>query len=182
VRARLRRELADAGGAGDLDLATVVKLPYLDAVIKEVLRLRPVVPAVGRRLKEPMRLGDYDLPAGELLVPVAFLTHRLASVYPEPEAFKPERFLDVKPDPYAWFPFGGGARRCLGMTFSLHELKIVLATMLTSVELRKHRPAQATVSLRGFTLVPKGGVEVWVERRVERARTPVERTASAAAE
>ncbi|HEY8087256.1 MAG TPA: cytochrome P450 [Polyangiaceae bacterium] len=182
VRARLRRELADAGGAGDLDLATVVKLPYLDAVIKEVLRLRPVVPAVGRRLKEAMRLGDYDVPAGELLVPVSFLTHRLASVYPEPEAFKPERFLDVKPDPYAWFPFGGGARRCLGMTFSLHEMKIVLATVLTSVELRKRRPAPGTVSLRGFTLVPKGGVEVRVERRIGRERTPTARPASAAAE
>jgi cytochrome P450 len=182
VRARLRRELADAGRAGDLDLATVVKLPYLDAVIKEVLRLRPVIPAVGRRLKEPMRLRDYDVPAGELVVPVAFLTHRLASVYPEPEAFKPERFLDVKPDPYAWYPFGGGARRCLGMTFSLHELKIVLATLLSSVELRKRRPAPATVSLRGFTLVPKGGVEVTLERRIVGARTPAEPAASAAAQ
>ncbi|HEY3822465.1 MAG TPA: cytochrome P450 [Polyangiaceae bacterium] len=173
VLAKVRRELADAGGEGDLDPATVVKLPYLDAVIKEVLRLRPVVPAVGRRLKEPIALGRFEIPAGELVVPVSFLTHRLASVYPEPEAFKPERFLDKKPDPYAWFPFGGGSRRCLGMTFSLHELKVVLASVLTSVRLRKRHPGPATVKLRGFTLVPKGGVEVELEGRVARERMKV---------
>jgi cytochrome P450 len=173
VLTKVRRELADAGGEGDLDLAILVKLPYLDAVIKEVLRLRPVVPAVGRRLKEPITLGRYEIPAGELVVPVSFLTHRLASVYPEPEAFKPERFVDVKPDPYAWYPFGGGARRCLGMTFSLHELKVVLASVLTTVRLRKRHPGPAPVALRGFTLVPRGGVEVMLEGRVTREQTPV---------
>jgi cytochrome P450 len=169
--AKVRRELADARSGGDLDLATVVKLPYLDAVIKEVLRLRPVVPAVGRRLREPMRLGRYEIPAGELVVPVSFLTHRLASVYPEPEAFKPERFVGVKPDPYAWYPFGGGARRCLGMTFSLHELKVVLASVLSSARLHKHHPGAAPVKLRGFTLVPTGGVEVVLEGRMAPERT-----------
>jgi cytochrome P450 len=173
VLAKVRRELADAGGEGELDLATVVKLPYLDAVIKEVLRLRPVVPAVGRRLKEPIALGRYEIPAGELVVPVSFLTHRLASVYPEPEAFKPERFVDKKPDPYAWFPFGGGARRCLGMTFSLHELKVVLASVLSGVRLRKRHPGPAPVTLRGFTVVPRGGVEVELEGRIARERTTV---------
>jgi cytochrome P450 len=180
VLAKVRRELADAGREGEVDLATVVKLPYLDAVIKEVLRLRPVVPAVGRRLKEPITLGRYEIPAGELVVPVSFLTHRLASVYPEPEAFRPERFVDRKPDPYAWFPFGGGARRCLGMTFSLHELKVVLATVLSSVRLRKRHPGPAAVSLRGFTLVPRGGVEVELEGRIARERTKVSEVQSVA--
>ena len=170
VLAKVRRELVDAESGGKLDLAAVVKLPYLDAVIKEVLRLRPVIPAVGRRLKEPMKLGGFDIPAGELLVPVSFLTHRMPALYPEPEAFKPERFVDVKPDPYAWFPFGGGARRCLGMTFSLHEMKVVLASVLASVRLRKRHPSPAKVSLRGFTLVPKGGVEVVLEARVTRTQ------------
>jgi cytochrome P450 len=173
VLAKVRRELVDARAGGELEVAAVVKLPYLDAVIKEVLRLRPVVPAVGRRLREPMTLGRYEIPAGELVVPVSFLTHRLASVYPEPEAFKPERFVDVKPDPYAWYPFGGGARRCLGMTFSLHELKVVLASVLTSARLRKRHPGPASVSLRGFTLVPRGGVEVELEGRVARERKAV---------
>jgi cytochrome P450 len=174
VLGKLRRELEGAGGPGSLDLAAVVKLPYLDAVIKEVLRLRPVIPAVGRRLKEPMKLGPYDIPAGELLVPVSFLTHRLPAFYPEPEAFKPERFVDVKPDPYAWLPFGGGARRCLGMTFSLHEMKVVLAEILSNVRLRKRHPGPSPVSLRGFTLVPKGGVDLVLEGKVPRseARRP----------
>jgi cytochrome P450 len=170
VLARVKREMDDAQSAGELDPATLVKLPYLDAVIKEVLRLRPVVPAVGRRIKQPVRLGRHEIPAGELLVPVSFLTHRLASVYPDPEAFKPERFLDVKPDPYAWFPFGGGARRCLGMTFSLHELKVVLAAILSSVRLHKRTPGPAELTLRGFTVVPRGGVQVLVEAQLPRGR------------
>ncbi len=151
-------------------------MTYLDAVIKEVLRLRPVVPAVGRRISKPVKLGRWEIPAGELLVPVSFLTHRMASVYPEPEKFEPERFVDTKPDPYAWFPFGGGARRCLGMTFSLYEMRIVLATVLARIEMRKRHPAPAEVSLRGFTLVPRGGTEVVVEgpRRREKPFTGLE--------
>jgi cytochrome P450 len=158
VLGRVRRELAESPRGGEEPLA------YLDAVIKEVLRLRPVVPAVGRRIKKAVKLGRWEIPAGELLVPVSFLTHRLASVYPRPESFEPERFVGVKPDPYAWYPFGGGARRCLGMTFSLFEMRIVLATVLSRRSLRKRRPAPAEVTLRGFTLVPKGGTEVVAEK------------------
>jgi cytochrome P450 len=156
VLARLVGEIAEAGSSS----------PYLDAAIKEILRLRPVIPAVGRRIREPITLGRHEIPAGELVVPVGFLTHRLASVYPEPEAFKPERFLDKKPDPYAWFPFGGGARRCLGMAFALYEMKVVLASVLSSVRLAKRRAEPAKVSLRGFTVVPKGGAEVIVRERI----------------
>jgi cytochrome P450 len=160
VRATLEREIGEAGACG----------PYLDATVKEVLRLRPVVPAVGRRLQRPITLGGYEIPAGELVVPVSILTHRLPSIYPDPEAFKPERFLDVKPDPYAWFPFGGGARRCLGMAFALYEMKVVLASILASVRLRKRRAKPAAVSLRGFTMVPKGGTEVIVCEPIPRRR------------
>jgi cytochrome P450 len=95
----------------------------------------------------------------------------MASVYPEPESFKPERFLDAKPDPYAWYPFGGGARRCLGMTFSLYEMRIVLATVLARIAMRKRRPEPAEVSLRGFTIVPRGGTEVIVEGPARRSRS-----------
>jgi cytochrome P450 len=166
VRTRLLTELDGAGAGGDdPDVAAVARLPYLDAAIKEVLRLRPVIPAVGRRTKAPVTVGGYDIPAGELLVPVSLLTHRLSSYYPDPEAFQPERFLDSKPDPYAWFPFGGGARRCLGMAFSLYEIKIVLGRILSRFALRKRTPAAASVALRGFTVVPKGGTEVVVEGR-----------------
>ncbi len=174
VRARLQAELDAAGAAEDApDLATMARLPYLDATLKEVLRLRPVIPAVGRRTKAPIKLAGFDIPAGELLVPVALLTHRLPAYYPEPEAFRPERFLDNKPDPYAWLPFGGGARRCLGMAFSLYEMKIVLGRVLSRVALRKRTPAAAQVALRGFTVVPKGGTQVVVEGpRVRERRAP----------
>lgn len=160
----LLRELEEAGaGAPDPDLAAVGRLRYLDAVVKEVLRLRPVIPAVGRRLRAPMKLGAHEIPAGEMLVPVAWLAHHDPAHYPDPRAFRPERFLDVKPDPYAWFPFGGGSRRCLGMAFALYEMKVVLATVLSRVRLRKRDPALARIKLRGFTFVPAGGAEVVVE-------------------
>ena len=162
VRAKLLREIDEAGASG----------PYLDATIKETLRLRPVVPAVGRRIKKPIALGRYEIPAGELVVPVSFLTHRSASFYPDPEMFKPERFLDTKPDPYAWFPFGGGGRRCLGMAFAMHEMRVVLASVLTTVRLRRRRPEPASMKLRGFTVVPRGGAEVIVRERI--APAPVD--------
>ena len=158
VEALLCREIREAGPDG--------KLEYLDATIKEVLRLRPVIPAVGRRLKQPMTLGGYDLPAETLIVPALYLTHRLPALYPEPEAFRPERFLDNKPDPYAWYPFGGGIRRCLGMAFALYELKVVLATTLARVRLRKLRPAPARVKMRAFTFAPEHGTEVVVDARL----------------
>ncbi len=131
---------------------------YLDATLKEVLRLRPVIPTVGRKLSQPLEIAGHTLPAGVLVMANPYLTHRLPDVYPEPTAFKPERFLDKKPDPYAWLPFGGGVRRCLGMAFALLELKVVLATVLGQVKLRKARPAR--VALRAFTMVPADGAEV----------------------
>jgi cytochrome P450 len=162
VRARLSQELE---GASD-----PTANEYLDATIKEVLRLRPVVPALGRKLSEPMVIAGHTLPAGTLVVPSTFLAHRLPAFYPDPNEFKPERFVGKKPDPYAWLPFGGGARRCLGMAFAMYELKIVLATVLTRSRLRKASAAPSKVSIRGFTLVPADGTQVVVESRAPRIR------------
>jgi cytochrome P450 len=159
----LERLLAEIAGADD-----PTKLPYLDATLKEVLRLRPVIPAVGRVLSVPMEVAGRLLPARTMVVPVSYLTHRVPSYYPEPDAFRPERFLTEKPDPYAWLPFGGGVRRCLGMAFAMYELKLVLATVLSRVRLRKARPEPARVVLRGFTFVPQGGTEVVVEALLDR--------------
>ncbi len=166
VRDRLSQELEAADDP--------TKNEYLDATIKEVLRLRPVVPAVGRKLSEPMSVAGWNLPAGTLVVPSAYLTHRLPAFYPDPSRFRPERFVDKKPDPYAWLPFGGGIRRCLGMAFAMYELKVVLAAVLSRVRLRKARRAPARVALRGFTLVPADGTEVLVESwRARGAAAPV---------
>jgi cytochrome P450 len=164
VRAKLLREIDEAPRA---DAAALAKLEYADATVKEVLRLRPVIPAVGRRLKAPMRIAGNDLPAGSLVVPAGFLTHHMESVYPNAEAFQPERFLGKKPDPYAWLPFGGGVRRCLGMAFAMYEMKIVLATVLSRVRLRRAKPEPAKLRLRAFTYAPSGGVEVVVEGRID---------------
>jgi cytochrome P450 len=162
VRERLLAEVAAAKDPASCE--------YLDATIKEVLRLRPVVPAVGRKLSAPMELAGHALPAGTLVVPQVYLTHRLPEFYSDPNAFRPERFLDKKPDPYAWLPFGGGVRRCLGMAFALYELKAVLGTVLPRVQLRKAHPAPARVTLRGFTLVPGGGADVVASSRTSRSR------------
>ena len=95
--------------------------PYLEATIKEALRLRPVVTAVGRHLTAPLEIGGHLLPAGVSINPSIYLLHRRPDLYPEPEAFRPERFLDDPPGTYQWIPFGGGVRRCLGASFALYR-------------------------------------------------------------
>jgi cytochrome P450 len=154
VESRLRDELAAAP-----DPASV---SYLDAVIKETLRLRPIVPDVVRRLERPMRFAGFDLPAGVHLTPCIHLAHRRADIYPEPARFRPERFLDLRPDPYAWLPFGGGIRRCLGMAFALYEMKIVSAALLSRLRLRLDRPGTVRVVRRSVTLAPRHGTRVRV--------------------
>jgi cytochrome P450 len=161
VEARLRTELRQhEGGDGTVNPAEVGRLAYLDAVIKEALRLRPVIPAVGRRAKADIELRGRRLPAGTMLVPATYLVHQNATLYPRPTEFRPERFLDKKPDPYAWFPFGGGIRRCLGMAFAMVEMKVVVATVLARVRLRKARKAPSKIRMRVFTFAPDRGVEV----------------------
>ncbi len=108
---------------------------YLDAVIKETLRLRPPVPVVVRRLLEPMRLGGYELPAGTTVAPCIHLIHLDPKTYPNPRRFIPERFLGRQPGTYTWIPFGGGTRRCLAASYAEMEMKRVLRTVLSEVDL-----------------------------------------------
>ena len=160
VLGRLEAEIAAA--APDA-AAQPGSLEYVDATIKEALRMYPILPTLGRKTRAPVKLGDHELPAGVMVMPAAYATHHRADLYPEPEAFKPERFLGKKPDPYAWFPFGGGARRCLGMAFALHEMKVVLATMIPAVRLRLVDAAPLEITLRTFFFAPKGGTRAIVE-------------------
>jgi cytochrome P450 len=132
----------------------------LDATIKESLRVRPVVPIVVRQLQERFRVLDHELPAGVIVAPCIYLTQRRADVYPQPARFQPERFLSGAPDPYAWLPFGGGVRRCLGASFATFEMRVVLRTVLTSVQLRAASPTQERVTRRAVTLVPRNGTRV----------------------
>jgi cytochrome P450 len=136
---------------------------YLDAVIKETLRLRPVVPAVARRLKAPMRFGPWELPAGVNIAPSIYLLHRRPDLYPNPDAFQPERFLERPPGTYEWIPFGGGVRRCLGASFALQEMRIVLQAVLRGVRLRPGRGSGESTRRRVITLAPSRGGRIVVE-------------------
>jgi cytochrome P450 len=109
---------------------------YLDAVVKETLRLRPPVPVVVRNLLEPMRLGGYDLPAGTTVAPCIHLIHRDERWYEQPERFLPERFVGKQPGTYTWIPFGGGVRRCLAASYAEMEMKWVLRIVFATTELR----------------------------------------------
>jgi cytochrome P450 len=133
---------------------------FLDAVIKETLRLRPVLPIVLRKLVEPMEVGGHLLPAGVSLTPCIYLVHRRPDVYPDPDRFVPERFVGVKPGTYTWIPFGGGVRRCLGAAFAMFEMKVVLRALVTHTRLRPARPQSERVARRLITLTPSEGAEV----------------------
>jgi len=137
---------------------------YLEAVIKETLRLRPVVPAVVRRLQAPMEFGGWELPAGANIAPSIFLLHRRADLFPEPLAFRPERFLENPPGTYEWIPFGGGVRRCLGASFALYEMKIVLRAVLAAHALRS-MPGRSGegVTRRAITFAPSRGALLAVD-------------------
>ncbi len=120
--------------------------------------------AVSRRLQAPMRIGGCDLPAGVVASPCIYLTHRRPDLWPSPALFDPERFVGARPNPYAFFPFGGGVRRCLGAAFATYEMKIVLAEILTRVELRAAPGYTVRTVRRTVTLAPSGGMPVVVER------------------
>jgi cytochrome P450 len=164
VYQKLRDELDAAGGVSATP-EKICSLPYLDATIKEVMRLRPVVPAVGRVLQRPMTIGGYDLPKGTAVGACIYLAHRNPDVYPEPEAFRPERFLGVPTDPVSWLPFGGGIRRCIGAQFALYEMKIVLATILAECDVELAQRGPARTGRRAVTLWPIGGTRIKIRRR-----------------
>ncbi|MGH2985228.1 MAG: cytochrome P450, partial [Solirubrobacterales bacterium] len=146
---------------------------YLRAVIAEALRLRPVVPLAGRRLGSELRAGRYLLPPGTDVTPAIWLAHTRADAYPEPLEFRPERFLDGAPETYAWIPFGGGVRRCLGAAFAEFEMGIVLRELLRRCDLRGARSAPERIARRNITFSPRRGTPVIVTaRRPVREREP----------
>ena len=139
---------------------------YIDAVIKESLRLRPVIPAVGRVVRrEPFHLGPYVVPEGYEINPSIRVIHRRGDLYPQPNAFRPERFLGPDaPDTYTWVPFGGGIRRCLGASFAQMEMSIVVARVLERTQLSAASAELDEPVFRGVTIAPRNGVEVVQER------------------
>jgi cytochrome P450 len=152
VLARLRDELV-----GDDD-------DYLDAVVTETLRLRPIIDANQRKLTRPRVVAGWELPAGITVLPAIAVVQRREDLYPRAGAFRPERFLDGRAESYAWLPFGGGIRRCIGAALAQAEMAEVIRTVATRVELRPLRADPDPVVMRGITLVPRHGVEVEIAR------------------
>lgn len=165
ARVKLLAELDEAFPSGRVDPAQAAALPYLSAAVNEALRLHPVAPIVWRRLMEPVRLGGRDWPRGVGLAPCAHLTHRRADLYPDPDAFKPERFLEKAFHPWEHFPFGGGGRRCIGLAFALHELKIVAAQLLRHWEFVPAPGYEGRSARRAILLAPEGGLPATARRR-----------------
>jgi cytochrome P450 len=159
---RLEAELRDGGEE------------YLRAVISESLRLRPVVPLAGRRLHSDLSAGGVELEAGTDVTPAIWLTHTRADVYPEPFAFRPERFVGASPDTYAWIPFGGGVRRCLGAAFAELEMRVVLRAIVEGCNLALARGRPERVGRRNVTLSPRAGTPVIVAaKRPAQVAAPV---------
>lgn len=162
-RRDLEARLADeVDGAFERGPEALAKLPLLDAITREALRLRPVIPIVARVLKQPMQLGGLELPAGTAIAPVIYVTQRDPEIFPNPHAFDPDRFLraSAKPAATQWFPFGGGVRRCIGMAFALYEMKLVLADVVRRARLRLAPTATAGMERRSITFAPRRGLPV----------------------
>ncbi|BAU67474.1 cytochrome P450 (plasmid) [Stanieria sp. NIES-3757] len=167
VREKLLAELATLGE--NADSMAIFRLPYLSAVCSETLRISPIAIIPFRRIvKSPIEIMGNLFEPGTQLVPCIYLTHQRCDLYPEPKQFKPERFLERQFSPYEYFPFGGGSRRCIGQTFALFEMKLVLATILSRCELQltDRRPIRAV--RHGFTVSPSGGVKMIMTGRKER--------------
>ncbi len=149
---KLERLRAEALAGGDE--------PYLTATIQETLRLRPVIVLVIRKLTEPVELGGYELPAGASATPCIHLIHRHPEIYPEPDRFLPERFLDNPPGTYTWIPFGGGVRRCLGAAFAQFEMAVVLKELVKRHQIRPANPKSERPFRRAITETPRHDAEV----------------------
>jgi cytochrome P450 len=156
VERRLREELASPDGGDD----------YLDAVMKETLRIRPVVVDVVRKVLRDEEIAGQRIPAGTWLVPAIAVVQQRPDLYPEPHEFRPERFLDGQTDAYTWIPFGGGIRRCIGASFAQTEIKVILRTLLERTRLRPASRRPEVPRVRHVTIVPSRGARVVMEERL----------------
>jgi cytochrome P450 family 135 len=167
-------------GAMDRLLERLDDDEYVDAVVKETLRVRPVITDVARKLTEDTDIAGYRVPAGTIVLPVIALLHLREDTYPDPHAFRPERFLDGAPDPYTWIPFGGGVRRCIGAAFAQFEMRVVLRAVLQRARLRAADPAPEPPRVRHVTIVPAKGTRVVLQDRLPAAPASPAAAATAA--
>lgn len=160
VIAGVRDELARVCGGGPLRREHVAQLVYLDACIRETLRVRNIIPFIVRVLKAKYTVGGVTYPTGSMLCPAIHLLHMRPDLYPEPRVFRPERFLERKYAPYEWDPFGGGNRACLGQAFAMYEMKIVLATLFTKLDMTRAPGAVSKPVRRGISIGAHDGVRL----------------------
>jgi cytochrome P450 len=166
VMACLTDELFRVTGGAPPLAEQLDQLVYLDAAIRESLRVRTVLPFVARLTKRPFAAGGREYPPGILLCPCNHLVHRRADLYPDPARFRLERFLERRYAGHEWFPFGGGNRTCLGMAFALYEMKVVLGTLLASVRLVRPAGSRSEPIRQSIALAPDDGVRVIVTERL----------------
>ena len=139
----------------------IAKLPYLSAVCQETLRMYPVLPVLFPRIaKSPIKIAGIEFDAETVFMPSLYLVHYREDLYPDPEQFKPQRFLEKQYSPSEYFPFGGGSRRCLGYALALLEMKLVIATVISKYRLVSLDDKPVKIQRRGFTLAPSGGVKM----------------------
>jgi unspecific monooxygenase len=158
-------ELRQVTGGGPPRADQLNQLKYLDAAIRESLRLRTIMPFVVRLTKTPYTAGGRRYPPGIMLCPCNHLVHRREDLYPDPEKFRPERFLKRHYLAHEWFPFGGGGRMCLGMAFALYEMRVVLSTLLATLKLARPQGSRSAPIRRGIALAPDDGAQMTVVRK-----------------
>lgn len=160
---RLTEEIASIDGPGPPPLSAVMELGYLDAVVRETMRITPVFSLVARVLKEPVKIGDVTFPANIVLSPNIYGTHHRQDLWGDPEAFRPERFLDGKMTASQYFPFGGGTRRCTGMQLAYYELKIFVSEFVRRAKFRAAPGYRPKVVRRANTLAPSKGAPTVID-------------------
>ena len=164
---RLTDEIRRVTGGGPPEAEHLPALEYLDAAIRESLRKSPVAPFIVRKTVKPFAAGGREYPPGVVLCPCPYLVHRRQDLYPDPDQFRPERFLERKFGPHEWLPFGGGNRVCVGMPFALYEMKVLLATLFSQARLAHPKGARSQARRYGVVLGPDDGARVIVRGSAE---------------
>ncbi len=160
VASRIREEVDSVIDGGELREEHLDRLPYLDAVVRECLRIRTVLPFVVRLVKEPFTANGIEYAVGTLLCPCMHLVHRREDLFPEPQVFRPERFIERRYAAHEYFPFGGGGRTCLGMAFALFEMKVVLASVISRAAFVRPEGVRSVPVRRGIALAPQDGAVI----------------------
>jgi cytochrome P450 len=160
VMERARAEVLSVLNGAQLDASHVGKLKFVEAVINETMRLDPVIPNFGRTLTRPLTIAGRQLPAGVTIAPCIYLVHRRPELWPNPDQFNPDRFVESRQSPYTFLPFGGGPRRCLGAALASYQMKIVIAEILSRVRLKPVDGYTAHATRRGIAFAPSEGLPV----------------------